>query len=74
MIGFVALSTLINWLHQKTLNSALVLAGFSLMFFSHILFLFMIFEEGFLFFGQLSQLAGFICLLLMLVKVNKVNA
>jgi hypothetical protein len=74
MLGFVALSTLINWLHQKTLNSALVLAGFSLMFFSHILFLFMIFEEGFLFFGQLSQLAGFICLLLMLVKVNKVNA
>lgn len=74
MLGFVALSTLMNWLHRKTLNSALVFAGFSLMFFSHILFLFMIFEEGLLFFGQLSQLAGFICLLLMLVKVNKVHA
>lgn len=74
MLGFVALSTLINWVHQKTVNSALVFAGFSLMLFSHVLFLFMIFEEGFLFFGQLSQLAGFICLLLMLVRVNKANA
>jgi hypothetical protein len=74
MLGFVAISTLINWLNQKTLNSALVFAGFSLMFFSHILFLFMIFEDGLLFFGQLSQLAGFICLLLMLLKVNKLHA
>jgi hypothetical protein len=74
MLGFVAISTLMNCLHQKTLNSALVFAGFSLMFFSHILFLFMIFEDGLLFFGQLSQVAGFICLLLMLLKVNKVNA
>jgi hypothetical protein len=74
MLGFVALSALINWLHQKTLNSALVFAGFSLMFFSHVLFLFMIFDEGFLFFGQLSQLGGFVCLLLMLTKVNKANA
>jgi hypothetical protein len=74
MLGFVALSVLINWLHQKTLNSALVFAGFGLMFFSHVLFLSMIFDEGFLFFGQLSQLAGFLCLLLMLVKVNKAHA
>jgi len=74
MLGFVALSSLMNWLHRRTLNSALVFLGFGCMFFSHILFLFMIFNEGFLFFGQLSQLAGFICLLLMLAKVNKANA
>ena len=74
MLGFVAVSSMINWLHRRTLSSALVFLGFGLMFFSHILYLFMIFNEGFLFFGQLSQLAGFICLLLMLAKVNKANA
>jgi hypothetical protein len=74
MLGFVALSSLINWLHRRTINSALVSLGFGFMFFSHILFLFMIFNEAFLFFGQLSQLFGFTCLLLMLAKVNKANA
>jgi len=74
MLGFVALSSMVNWLHRRTLNSALVFLGFNFMFFSHILFLFMIFSEGLLFFGQLSQLAGFICLLLMLARVNKANA
>jgi hypothetical protein len=74
MLGFVALSSMINWLHKRTLNSALVFLGFGFMFFSHLLFLFMIFSEGLLFFGQLSQLAGFVCLLLMLAKVNKANA
>jgi len=74
LLGFVALSSMINWLHRRTLNSALVFAGFSLMLTSHILYLFMIFNEGLLFLGQLSQLAGFICLLLMLAKVNKTNA
>lgn len=74
MLGFVALSSMINWLHRRTLNSALVFLGFGFMFFSHILFLFMIFNEGLLFFGQLSQLTGFLCLFLMLAKVNKTNA
>ena len=74
MLGFVALISMIYWLHKRTINSALVFLGFCFMFFSHLLFLFMIFREGFLFFGQLSQLAGFICLLLMLARVNKANA
>jgi len=74
MLGFVMLSALVNWLHRRTLNSALVSLGFGLMFFSHILFLFMLFSEGLLFFGQLSQLTGFVCLLLMLARVNRANA
>jgi hypothetical protein len=74
MLGFVALSSMINWLHRRTINSALVFLGFGFMFFSHVLYLFMIFNEGFLFFGQLSQLGGFVCLLLMLAKVNRANA
>jgi hypothetical protein len=73
MLGFVAVSAMINWLHRRTLSSALVFSGFGLMFFSHILYLFVIFREGLLFFGQLSQLAGFICLLVMLAKVNRAN-
>lgn len=74
MLGFVAVSSMINWLHQRTLSSALVFLGFGFMFFSHVLYLFLILNESFLFFGQLSQLAGFVCLLLMLVKVNRANA
>jgi len=45
MLGFVAMSSLINWLHQRTLNSVLVFLGFGFMFFSHLLFLFMIFSS-----------------------------
>lgn len=74
MLGFVAVSSLMNWLHQRTLNSALVFLGFGFMFFSHLLFLFMIFDELLLFFGQIMQLIGFVCLLIMLAKVNKTSA
>ncbi len=74
MLGFIAVSSLLNWLQRRTLNSALVFLGFGFMFFSHILFLFMIFDEVLLFFGQITQLVGFMCLLLMLAKVNKNRA
>jgi len=74
MLGFVAVSSLMNWLHQRNLNSALVFLGFGFMFLSHLLFLFMIFDELLLFFGQVMQLIGFVCLLIMLVKVNKTRA
>ncbi len=74
MLGFVAVSSLMNWLHQRNLNSALVFLGFGFMFFSHLLFLFMIFDELLLFFGQIMQLLGFLCLLVMLAKVNKPRA
>ena len=71
MLGFVAVSSLMNFLHQRSLNSALVFLGFSFMFLSHLLFLFMIFEELLLFFGQIMQLIGFVCLLIMLARVNR---
>jgi hypothetical protein len=74
MLGFVAYSALINWRHRMTSNSALVFSGFGLMCVSHILFLFMILNESLLFYGQLIQLAGFLCMLLMLVRVNRTNA
>jgi len=71
MLGFVAVSSLMNWLHQRNLNSALVFLGFGFMFSSHLLFLFMIFDEVLLFFGQIMQLMGFVCLFIMLAKVNQ---
>lgn len=74
MLGFVAVSSLMNWLHHRNSNSALVFLGFGFMFFSHLLFLFMIFDELLLFFGQIMQLIGFISLLIMLAKVNKTRA
>jgi hypothetical protein len=74
MLGFVAVSSLMNWLHQRNLNSALVFLGFGFMFFSHLLFLFMVFDELLLFFGQIMQLTGFVCMLIMLAKVNKTRA
>ncbi len=74
MLGFVAFSSLVNWRHRQATNSALVFSGFSLMFLSHILYLFMILSENLLFYGQLTQLAGFVCLLIMLVRVNGDNA
>jgi hypothetical protein len=74
MLGFVAMSSLMNWLHRRGLNSLLVFLGFGFMFFSHLLFLFMILEELLLFVGQLMQLTGFVCLLTMLARVNKTRA
>jgi hypothetical protein len=74
MLGFVAVSSLMNWLHHRNSNSASVFLGFGFMFFSHLLFLFMIFDELLLFFGQIMQLIGFVCLLIMLAKVNKTRA
>jgi len=71
MLGFVAVSSLMYWLHRRNLSSELVFLGFSFMLLSHLLFLFIIFDEVLLFFGQLVQLAGFVCLLIMLAKVSK---
>jgi hypothetical protein len=74
MLGFVAYSSMVNWRHRRTEGSALVFYGFALMCASHVLFLFMLFNEYLFLLGQVAQLAGFLCMLLMLVKVNRTNA
>ena len=74
MLGFVAVSSLMHWLYRRTLSSELVFLGFSFMLLSHLLFLFMIFDEVLLFFGQIMQLMGFVCLFIMLAKVNQTRA
>jgi hypothetical protein len=74
MLGFVAYSSMVNWRHRRTEGSALVFCGFGLMLVSHTLFLFMLFNEYLFFMGQVLQLTGFLCMLVMLVKVNRTNA
>jgi hypothetical protein len=74
MLGFIVVQTLINWLLRKSGESALVFLGFSFMLLSHLLFLFMFVNETLLFLGQVTQLAGFACLLMMLAKVSRVHA
>jgi tryptophan-rich sensory protein len=65
---------MVNWRHRRTEGSALVFCGFGLMLVSHTLFLFMLFNEYLFFMGQVLQLTGFLCMLVMLVKVNRTNA
>ena len=74
MLGFITVHSFINWMLKKTSESALVFFGFGFMLLSHLLFLFMILQETLLFLGQVTQLAGFLCLLAMLAKVSKVHA
>lgn len=74
LLGFITIYTFTNWLIKKETAAALVTLGFGLMLLSHFFFLLMINSEAFLFLGQISQLAGFLCLLTMLAKVSKTNA
>jgi hypothetical protein len=73
MLAFVVVSTFMNWQVRKSSESALVLSGFGLMLLSHVFFLFLPVDEMFLLLGQITQLAGFICLSAMLAKVKRAN-
>lgn len=76
LLGFVTAYSFMNWLLKRDNDAALVFLGFGLMMLSHVFFLLEIVKKysvSFLFLGQLTQLAGFICLLIMLAKVSKTN-
>jgi hypothetical protein len=76
LLGFVSVYAFMNWLLKRDGDAALVFLGFGLMTLSHVFFLLEVFKEysvSFLLLGQLTQLIGFICLLIMLVKVSKTN-
>jgi hypothetical protein len=74
LLGFITAYLFTNWLLKRGSDAALVFLGFGFMLTSHVFFLSVVFGEIFLFFGQATQLAGFICLLAMLAKVSKTNA
>lgn len=73
LLGFITVYSFINWLLKRGSSAALVFLGFGFMLLSHVFFLLIIFKEMFLFLGQATQLAGFICLLIMLAKVSKAD-
>jgi hypothetical protein len=73
LLGFVTVYSFTNWLLKRGIDAALVFLGFGFMLLSHLFFLLMIVGEEFLFLGQATQLAGFVCLLVMLAKVSKTH-
>jgi hypothetical protein len=73
MLAFVVVSTFMNWHLRKSSESALVLLGFGLILLSHVFFLFLPLEELLLFVGEVTQLAGFLCLSVMLAKVSRTH-
>jgi hypothetical protein len=73
LLGFVTVYSFTNWLLKRGIDAALVFLGFGFMLLSHLFFLMMIVGEEFLFLGQATQLAGFVCLLVMLAKVSKTH-
>ena len=73
MLAFVVVSTFMNWHVRKSSESALVFLGFGLMLLSHVFFLFLPLDEMLLLLGQMTELAGFICLSAMLAKVSRTD-
>ena len=71
LLGLVTVQSFINWSLRRSGESFLVFLGFGFMLLGHMLLLFIAVENSLLFFGQLAQLAGFLCLLAMLVKVSR---
>jgi len=73
LLGYVTIQSIINLAMKKGIETMLVSLGFSFMFLSHLFFLFAIVDETLYMIGQLIQMAGFICLLIMLMRVSKIK-
>lgn len=71
LLGYVVTQAFMNLLFRRNGDSFLVFLGFAFMLLSHLFFLFMIVDEALIVLGQLTQLAGFLCLLAMLARVSK---
>jgi hypothetical protein len=70
LLGYVAVQSMINLAMKRNTDAFLVSLGFSFMFVSHLFFLFTIVETALHLVGQVTQLIGFLCLLLMLMRVS----
>ncbi len=69
LLAFVVYYTGKNYFQQKTTNSLLVVSAFVLILLSHLLVLLELVTRVFYLFRYVFELAGFICLLVMLVRV-----
>jgi len=76
LLGFTTAYSSMNLLLKRGTGATLVFAGFGFMMLSHVFFLLEVFRNlstTSLFLGQLTQLAGFVCLLSMLARVSKTD-
>jgi hypothetical protein len=73
LLGYVAVQSLINLAMKRNTDAFLVTLGFSFMFVSHLFFLFTIVEAALYTIGQIAQLIGFLCLLVMLTRVSRLR-
>jgi len=73
LLGYVAVQSMINLALKRNTEAFLVTSGFSFMFLSHLFFLFTIVEEALYSTGQITQLIGFLCLLVMLTRVSTIK-
>lgn len=73
LLGYVAVQSLINLAMKRNTDAFLVTLGFSFMFVSHLFFLFTIVEAALYIIGQITQLIGFLCLLVMLTRVSRLR-
>ncbi len=69
LLAFVVYYTGKNYSQQRTANSLLVFSSFTLILLSHLLILVEAFTSIFYLFRYIFELAGFVCLLVMLVRV-----
>lgn len=69
LLAFVVYYTGRNYVQQKTTNSLLVFSAFVLILLSHLLVIMELFIRTFYIFRYVFELAGFICLLVMFLRV-----
>lgn len=73
LLSYVIFKSALNYTLNKNSNSLLVLAAFSLMGAYHLLSLFTSVNEFVYVLAQISLLSGFLMLLIMLMRVNKIG-
>lgn len=73
LLSYVIFRSAANYALNRNSNSLLVLSAFALIGLYHLLSLFTSLNEIIYVFAQLSLLSGFVCLLAMLTRVNKIE-
>lgn len=73
LLFFITAQTAINYSVRKNTPSLLVMFAFTMLTLSHIFFLVMFFEPRLFVWAHISQLTGFVLLLVMLLQVNRIS-
>jgi hypothetical protein len=73
LLVYIVAQTMINYSVNKTANSLLVFSAFTSLVVAHVFFLFFLIQPFFFIFAHFAQLLGFLLLLKMLFRLNKVQ-